>query len=400
MRQNDEGKGENWYHLDKRGLSNLVVICIGVLLYMVLTNLAQVQAAVSAFMSILSPFIAGFVIAFLLNSPTNFFEERVYPDLRKSARLASIVTVYLIAFATLMVLLELVLPQVGDSISKLLGNMSFYLENLNTMVQEVVQKFHLEGNNLLNLIDSYDDLVRQAANIVSSSIPNLFNFGVALGNGVVNAFTAIVASIYMLAGKSRLIEQLKKLLYALLPTQNANRLLRISKQANQIFVGFINGKLIDSAIIGVLCFVLCTIFQIPYAILISLIVGVTNIIPFFGPIIGAVPCVMILFIVDAWAALRFFVLIIGLQQFDGNILGPKILGDSTGLSAIWVLVAIVLGGGLFGFAGMLLGVPTFAVLYALVREWANERLAEKGIDAEGNNLGALPDEAPKETEME
>ena len=176
--------------------------------------------------------------------------------------------------------------------------------------------------------------------------------------------------------------------------------MRISKQANQIFVGFINGKLIDSAIIGVLCFVLCTIFQIPYAILISLIVGVTNIIPFFGPIIGAVPCVMILFIVDAWAALRFFVLIIGLQQFDGNILGPKILGDSTGLSAIWVLVAIVLGGGLFGFAGMLLGVPTFAVLYALVREWANERLAEKGIDAEGNNLGALPDEAPKETEME
>ena len=133
---------------------------------------------------------------------------------------------------------------------------------------------------------------------------------------------------------------------------------------NWVFVGFINGKLIDSAIIGVLCFILCLIFRIPYPMLVSVVVGVTNIIPFFGPIIGAIPCLMILVIVDPWAALRFFALVIGLQQFDGNILGPKILGDSTGLSAIWVLVSIVVCGGLFGFPGMVLGVPTFAVLYA------------------------------------
>ena len=151
-------------------------------------------------------------------------------------------------------------------------------------------------------------------------------------------------------------------------------------------MGFINGKLIDSAIIGALCFVLTMIFRIPYPVLVSVVVGATNIIPFFGPIIGAVPCVMILLIVDPWAALRFGVLVIALQQFDGNILGPKILGDSTGLSAIWVLVAIVVGGGLFGFPGMLLGVPTFAVLYSLVREWTNARLESKGIDADGNPL--------------
>ena len=133
------------------------------------------------------------------------------------------------------------------------------------------------------------------------------------------------------------------------------------------------------------------LFRIPYAILLSVIIGVTNIIPFFGPIIGAVPCLMILIIVDPWAALRFTILIIALQQFDGNILGPKILGDSTGLSAIWVLVAIVVGGGLFSFPGMLLGVPTFAVLYSLMREWADTRLKEKGIDANGNPLTPSPE---------
>ena len=158
--------------------------------------------------------------------------------------------------------------------------------------------------------------------------------------------------------------------------------------ANRIFVGFINGKLIDSAIIGVLCFILCLLVRIPYPMLISVVVGVTNIIPFFGPIIGAIPCLMILVIVDPWAALRFFVLVIGLQQFDGNILGPKILGDSTGLSAIWVLVSIVVCGGLFGFPGMVLGVPTFAVLYTLVRDWANSRLRRKGLDGNGRPLPA------------
>ena len=217
-------------------------------------------------------------------------------------------------------------------------------------------------------------------------MPKILNFGVAVGSGVVTAITALISSIYMLAGKGRLVPQLKKLTYAIAPRTSAERFLSVCSRANGVFVGFINGKLIDSAIIGVLCFILTMIFRIPYPVLVSVVVGVTNIIPFFGPIIGAVPCVMILLIVDPWAAVRFGILVIALQQFDGNILGPKILGDSTGLSAIWVLVAIVVGGGLFGFPGMLLGVPTFAVLYSLVREWTNARLESKGIDGDGNPL--------------
>lgn len=173
---------------------------------------------------------------------------------------------------------------------------------------------------------------------------------------------------------------------ALLPLPRARSVLEVCSRANRVFGGFIIGKIIDSSIIGVLCFVCMTLLRLPFAVLISVIVGVTNIIPFFGPFIGAVPSILILLIVDPIAALKFAVLVLLLQQFDGNILGPKILGDSSGLSALWVLVAIIVSGGLFGFAGMVVGVPVFAVLYALASSFFARRLREKGIDEEGNPL--------------
>ena len=209
--------------------------------------------------------------------------------------------------------------------------------------------------------------------------------GLAVGTGLVSvlisAITTVISSIYMLLEKATIATQCKKLVYAILPTGKANRMINICSRANNIFSGFINGKILDSAIIGVLCFFLTNILRIDFAVLISVIIGVTNVIPFFGPIVGAVPCVLILLIVDPWQALRFGILALALQQFDGNILGPKILGNSTGISAFWVLVSIVVGGGLFGFAGMVLGVPTFAVIYSLVGEWVHFRLEQKGIES-------------------
>ena len=189
---------------------------------------------------------------------------------------------------------------------------------------------------------------------------------------------------------------MRRVTYALLSRDKADRVLRISRQANEVFSGFIAGKIIESAIIGMLCFAGMTIFRMQYALLISVVVGVTDVIPFFGPFIGAIPSIMILLIVDPWDALYFGIFVLALQQFDGNILGPKILGDSTGLSPIWVLVAIIVGGGLFGFAGMVVGVPTFAVLYALTREWVTDRLRARGLDEEGRPL--LPAEQAEKPE--
>ncbi|MEG1932950.1 MAG: AI-2E family transporter, partial [Pygmaiobacter sp.] len=230
------------------------------------------------------------------------------------------------------------------------------------------------------------DLITRVTDIVSKGLPQLVNVSVKIGSGFVTAITAVISSVYMLTSKDVLVRQFRKIVFATFPRERAVRVLSVCSNANGVFSGFIVGKLLDSAIIGVICFVGMNVLRLPFAVLISVIIGVTNVIPFFGPFIGAIPSVMILLIVDPWGALRFALFVILLQQFDGNILGPKILGDSTGLSAIWVLVAIIVGGGLFGFAGMLLGVPSFAVLYALTSDFIAARLKEKGIDEEGNRL--------------
>lgn len=382
----DRNQKKKWYVLDGRSISLLIVLLIAISFYVALNHLEEIRIGLGLFMGILRPFIVGFAIAYLLNTPMCFFERKLYAKTRFKRGL-SILTVYLIAFGVLVVLLNLIIPQVLQSITDLAVNLDYYLKSLSDLVQTLVERFHLEGEGIADAIGSYQDLMKKITGIVSKALPEILDSVVAVGSGLISAVTAIISSIYMLAGKDRLVLQLKKMIYAVLPKRRSDKFLEICSHANEIFVGFINGKLIDSAIIGVLCFALCIILRIPYAVLVAIVVGVTNIIPFFGPIVGAVPCVMILVIVDPWAALRFLILVIALQQFDGNILGPKILGDSTGLSAIWVLVAIVVGGGLFGFPGMVLGVPTFAVLYALVREWVNNRLAAKKIDGHGNPTG-------------
>ena len=375
--------------LDTRTVSNLIVVLVGILFYFLLYRFGEVREKISMVAGVLSPFIVGFAIAYLLNTPTTFFEEKVYGS-QKHSRALAIVTVYLLAAAVLAILLNLILPQVWSSAVELVNNMSTYMRGLDAFVQALINRFNLEGEGINEMLTAYQDIVQSLTDLaidkVRTSLPQIWNLGVALGSGVVSALTAFIASIYMLSGKNRLVPQLKKLIYAAVPKKKAAWFLEVCGQANRIFVGFINGKLIDSAIIGVLCFILNLILRIPYNILIAVIIGVTNVIPFFGPIIGAVPCIMILIIVDPWAALRFAVLVLALQQFDGNILGPKILGDSTGLSAIWVLISIVTCGGLFGFPGMILGVPTFAVLYALMREWVNKRLKTKRIDGNGTPL--------------
>ena len=375
----DKDEKEKWYILDRRARSTLLVVLLAILFYVGLTHLDPVKAWLVSILNVFAPFVGGFVVAYLLNTPVCFF-DRLYrekmPRFRHSWVLA-IVTVYLLALLVLALLLNMVLPQIVQGVMDLAGNMEGYIAHLNELLDGLVQRYNLESvdwSALEELLGDLQSLVKNVLGRLAQSLPQLLNFGMALGSGVVTVFTALVASIYMLADKKKLVPQMQKLLRAIFSRRRADRALEVLSHANEVFIGFINGKLLDSAIIGLLCFLLCLIFRIPYALLISVVIGVTNIIPFFGPIIGAAPCVLILLLVDPWAALRFLILILVLQQFDGNILGPKILGDSTGLSAMWVMVAIVVGGGLFGFPGMILGVPAFAVIYDLLRQWVNKRV--------------------------
>ena len=389
----DPKNKKKWYILDGSHVQLLIVLIVAILFYVGLNHFSVVTVRINQFMGVLSPFIVGFAIAYLLNTPMCFFERKLFPN-HRFKRALSILLVYVLAFAVVAILLGLIVPQVVQSVKDLAGNMQTYLTSLDQLVQDLTEQFDLDADAINDMFGNFQNMISNMTAKAAEALPQLLDVGFAIGSGVIAGITALISSIYMLAGKDRLVPQLKKLLYATVSKRRSDWLLGVCGQANRVFVGFINGKIIDSAIIGVLCFILCAIFQIPYPMLVSVTVGVTNVIPFFGPIIGAIPCLFILVIVDPWAALRFFALVIGLQQFDGNILGPKILGDSTGLSAIWVLISIVTCGGLFGFPGMILGVPTFAVLYALVREWVNKRLKAKKIDGNGKPLEEQPQTPP------
>jgi Predicted permease len=369
--------------LTKRMLSNLAVVVVGVLLYIALSNVMAVRGAISKLFSVLSPFIIGITIAYLLNIPMCFFEEKVFKRFHKKQLLA-ILTTYILALLLFVLLLGMIIPQLIDSIYTLINNIQTYFDNINDLIGWIGEKVQIERETTEAVMVSYQDLVNEALSYVRGIFPEIINMTMRLGTLLVSGLTALIASIYMLSSKKSLLQQCCRMMYAILPKHHADNLMRISKLSNGVFAGFIGGKIIDSAIIGVICFVFMTlanltIVEMPYALLISVIIGVTNIIPFFGPFIGAIPSILIILMVNPWSVLWFIIFIIVLQQFDGNYLGPKILGNTTGLPAMWVLISIVVGGGLFGFTGMLLGVPTVAVLYTLISDFVENQLSKKGL---------------------
>ncbi|MDD3429949.1 MAG: AI-2E family transporter [Oscillospiraceae bacterium] len=370
-----------------RILANTIVVCAGITFYMALANFNILHEKLRIVTTIVSPFTAGLVLAYLLNSPTLYFEETLFKKLRHK-HLISIFLSYILALITVITLLGLIIPQIAQSISVVFARVPDYLENVNQIVLYLTSTFNIDTEEAQQLAVSWKDLITQITAWVQSVIPQLLGFSISVGNTIINGFVAFITSLYLLIDKDRLLRQARKGVYALLPLNKANRLLEVANISNRIFNRFIVGKLLDSLIIGIICFVGMSIFRFPYAMLISVIVGVTNIIPFFGPFIGAIPSVLILLMVSPWKALGFVFFVLALQQFDGNILGPKILGNSTGLSPIWVLMAIVISGGLFGFVGMVIGVPTFAVIYKFTAEYINSRLAKKNIDEEGKPLEA------------
>lgn len=233
------------------------------------------------------------------------------------------------------------------------------------------------------LTDSFGTWVRtdfmgQMNKIVSNVTVGVVN----MVGGIFDFLIGLIVSIYVLFGKERFSKHAKKLTYAFFDTHHANMILHLTKKSNQIFGGFIIGKIIDSVIIGVLCFICLTILDMPYTLLVSVIVGVTNVIPFFGPFIGAVPSSILILLEDPTKGLYFIIFIFLLQQLDGNVIGPKILGDSTGVSAFGVIFSILIGGGLFGFIGMIMAVPTYALAYYILMMLTEQRLEEKELPTE------------------
>ena len=335
--------------------------------------------AISTLTDILMPFIYGAVIAYLLKPVCNTIEaflRRFIPEKMKGLINALSVT-FTILFGLLLIyaLCMMIIPQLITSVTTL-----YYTAQAN-FTKFVNWANHLEfiesNEQIMNLINSaYTTINTNLDSWVKNTLmPSMQNIVSGAALGVLNIVTVaknlvigIIVAVYILASRKRFVQQAKMVLYSLVKPRWANLITEEVKYADKMFGGFINGKIMDSAIIGVLCYIGCLIFKFPSALLVSVIIGVTNVIPFFGPFIGAIPATLLILIQNPIKALWFVLFVLVLQQVDGNIIGPKILGNTTGLSSFWVLFAILLFGGLWGFFGMIVGVPLFAVIYDVIKK--------------------------------
>ena len=376
-------------YFTKSTISNIITICTAVLLFLAISNFSVVKAGLGKVYGVISPFVVAFVIAFLLHTPVAWFERTVFSKC-KGKRGLSILCSYIVAAIAIASLIVAAAPQVADSIVSIGNNIPVYIQTVTTLIDNLTTQYHWDPAVIETVTDTLDTAFKTISGFVLALVPKILNWSVSLGSLAIDLFMSVIASIYMLMTKERLTFQIKKILYSFCKEKRADRIIQIGNLTNEMFSKFINGKALDSLIIGILCFIGMMFIYSPYAILIAIIVGVTNMIPFFGPFIGAVPSILILLMVSPLDALIFAVFVLALQQFDGNILGPKILGDSTGLAPIWVLVSITIGGGLMGFVGMIIGVPTFAVFYTLLSENMDKRLAKKNIFADREKMTLTP----------
>ena len=380
------------------GLTAFLTGCALLIFYDVFyrDNSGTVQAIFAKLFSVLTPVLYGLGMAYLLAPIVNFLERailRLRDKLERKRgrairihkgwlRAASIFLTWAVVLVLVYLLLSMLVPQLVDSITTLVNNLESYYTTIYNWVTGLLS----DNPELKDLFNRYYNETIQW--LTTKLLPGLqtavTNFTGSLVTGVwsvviftKNFLIGIIVSVYLLAAKEKSAARCCKLLYGVLQEEQAKFAMRGFRRMDHIFSGFVRGKLLDSLIIGILCFIGCSILKLPYTPLVSVVVGVTNVIPFFGPFLGAIPCALLILLVSPLKCLYFVIFIFLLQQLDGNVIGPKILGDSTGISSLWVIVAILVGGGFGGVLGMFLGVPIFACLQVLVRWLLNTRLEKR-----------------------
>lgn len=397
------------------GITAFAVIAASMLLFFLLFQAREVTGFLTRLGVILRPIFMGAVIAFLLlpihRNILRFLTAMTSDKRKEDSRslpflnLVSAVFSLMVAFFLFYLLLAMVLPQVYDSVVGLIQAIPDYIESVqvwlqtffedNPDIQAAIMPVYSSAAASLeqwlnaDILPNLESVATTFQWVRTTIWPNLTGMmagvsGVLVGFLVLvkDLLIAVIVSVYLLVRKDIFAAQSKKIVYSLFRTDIADLIVGEARSAYRIMSGFINGKLLDSLIIGILCLICCNLLKFPYPALIAVIVGVTNIIPFFGPFIGAIPCGLLIFLVNPIQAIYFAVFILALQQFDGNILGPKILGDSTGLASFWVLFSILLFGGLFGFAGMVLGVPVFAMIYSVISRMVSYGLRSRNLPQE------------------
>lgn len=391
MKRPGEKYEKYWY----AGLTGFCVAAAALVIKLLFDNLGVLSGVLSAINTALMPIYIGLIIAYLLSPLVNKMDKYAFvPLLNKIvkkkekvkgiSRGCSVAFVFIMALLVIFGLVMLVVPEVVNSITSLIYNLPGYYKNIQEWVNDVFKSNPKLANYFLDFSGTiYEKLLSW---LQDDLLPNSNKLLTMLTDGVVNTvnvlfniFIGCIISIYLMAGKENFCAQAKRLMFSVFPIKYVNSMLSVLKETHVIFAKFISGKILDSLAVGVLTFIIMSIAGIPYTILISVIIGVTNIIPFFGQYIGIVPSAILVFIESPIKGVIFLILIIVLMQFDGNILGPKILGDSIGLKSFWILFSILFFGSLFGLLGMICAVPLFAIIYRLIKRWSVRRLAAKNI---------------------
>lgn len=397
------------------GVTAFCVIAAALLLFFLLFHFSAICSFLGTLARILRPIFIGIVITFLLlpvhRRVLSFLTAILPEDERRNPRNAPILNgaailfSLLLAFILVYMLMAMVLPQVYVSVVGLVNAFPGYIVSVQTWLQTFLEDNPEIQAAVMSIYDSaarsleewlYSDILPKLESVNTtiqwireSILPNItgvvFNvsaFFISLLVLLKDLLIAVIVSVYLLARKTIFAAQSKKIIYSVFPTNVGDFIVEETRNAYRILSGFIVGKLLDSLIIGVITLICCNLFQFPYPALVATIIGVTNIIPFFGPFIGAIPCALLILLVSPIQCVYFVIFILVLQQFDGNILGPKILGNSTGLASFWVLFSILLFGGLFGFVGMVLGVPVFAIIYSMLNRLVRIGLGRRGLPLE------------------
>lgn len=378
------------------GITGFLSLAGAILFYYILFHRSNFMGGLGKFITIAMPIIDGLVLAYLFTPILNAIENKIMkplykkaniditPKVRKRMRACSILATLVVVLLVLYELFALILPEVVRSIQSIIFQFPIYVNNLSSWALLMLKDNPELEATVDALINQYSAKILEYVN--TNLLPHINEVLKTVSLSVIGVFKALwnliigfIISVYLLGSKEKFAGQAKKIVYALFDREAGNEIVSNFRFVHSTFIGFIGGKIVDSIIIGIICFVCTSVIGTPYSILVSVIIGLTNVIPFFGPWIGGIPSALLVLMVDPKQALYFGILIIFIQQFDGNILGPKILGDSTGLSGFWVIFSITIFGGLFGVLGMIVGVPIFAVFYAGVKSLVNRVLHKKSL---------------------
>ncbi len=398
-------KGKGYW---RWGLTAFLTVCAILVFYDAFYQGGTLQQILGKLAQVLAPVFYGLAMAYLLTPLVKWFERGILwcvSKLRKQLpdkplkhgkgllRAGAILLTWAVVLALTYWLMSVLIPQLVESVTMLINNARYYYtkvyrwtdnwlkENpeIGSWANDVLSEYY--NNGLKNLTDTILPKAQELAATLTGGIwvgiRSVIGFAMDL-------IVGIIISVYLLAMKEKSLARCCKMIYATMKQETAELVLTGLHNTNQVFSGFVRGKLLDSLIIGILCFIGCSILKMPYTPLVSVVVGVTNIIPFFGPFLGAIPSAFLILLVSPLKCLYFIIFIILLQQLDGNVIGPKILGDSTGISSFWVIVAILVGGGFFGVPGMFFGVPVFACLRMLVKWLMDRRLTRRGMPTEAS----------------